>query len=150
MDLVNTDLRQAITARQVVDGLEAELATLPQANCPLVHRFTPGLYVREIFMPRGTFIISKVHKTEHPYTISKGRVAVWTEAEGVIHLTAPFTGITKPGTRRLLFIQEDCIWTTYHPTTETDLDKIEEAIIDPKPALPLRAETVKALLEVSV
>jgi len=136
---------------QAIDGLQVELANLPQVDCPLVHRFTPGLYVREIFMPRGTFIVSKVHKTEHPYTISKGRVAVWTEADGVLQLTAPFTGVTKPGTRRLLFIHEDCVWTTYHPTKETDLAKIEDAIIDPRPLLgTLSREAVTKLLEVTV
>jgi hypothetical protein len=45
-------------------------------ECPLVHRFTPGMYIREIFMPAGSLITSKIHKTEHPYTISKGKFAV--------------------------------------------------------------------------
>lgn len=114
-----------------VDRLQSALAKLPQTETPLIHRFTPGLYIREIFMPKGTLIISKIHKTEHPYVVSRGHAAVWTEDAGVVHIKAPFCGITKPGTRRILYIHEDCVWTTFHPTAETDLDKIEAQIIEP-------------------
>lgn len=114
-----------------VDRLQSTLAKLPQTEMPVVHRFTPGLYVREIFMPKGTLVISKIHKTEHPYVVSKGHAAVWTEEAGVVQIKAPHCGITKPGTRRILYIHEDCIWTTFHPTTETDLDKIEAQVIEP-------------------
>jgi hypothetical protein len=98
---------------------------------PLTHRFTPGLYCREIFMPKGTLLTSKIHKTEHQFIISKGSVSVWTEDGGVTRLTAPFHGITKPGTRRILYIHEDTIWTTFHPTTETNLEKLEAELIFP-------------------
>lgn len=96
----------------------------------VTHRFTPGLYIREILMPTGSILTSKIHKTEHPYVISKGKVSVWTEKEGSVKLEAPHTGITKPGTRRLLYVNEDTIWTTFHPTNETDVSKIEEQIIE--------------------
>lgn len=114
-----------------IDHLEARLAQLPQAECPVTHRFTPGLYAREIRMAAGTLLTSKIHRTEHPYVLSQGAVTVWTEAEGVVHLRAPYTGITRPGTRRVLYIHEDAVWTTFHPTLETDVDKIEAAIIEP-------------------
>lgn len=114
-----------------VDRLQAALSKFPQKETPVTHRFTPGLYVREIFMPKGTLVISKIHKTEHPYVVSKGHAAVWTEEAGVVQIKAPHCGITKPGTRRILYIHEDCIWTTFHPTTETNLDKIEQQVIEP-------------------
>jgi hypothetical protein len=129
------------TKAGLVDRLQSNLAALPQVDCPLVHRFTPGLYVREIFMPKGTLIISKLHKTEHPYVVSKGHARVWTEEAGVVDIRAPHCGITKPGTRRVLLIVEDCVWTTFHPTTETDVDKIEEQIIEPH-RIPLIEEAV--------
>src|SRR6266576_3496515 len=110
-------------AENRVDRMEAICAKLPQVDMPLVHRFTPGLYIREIRMPAGALVISKRHKTEHPFVISMGKVDVWTAGKGVERITAPFTGITKPGTRRVIAIIEDTIWTTFHPTTETDLVK---------------------------
>jgi len=146
MDAITMPL--TVTKAAAVDALQLRLQELPQIDCPLVHRFTPGLYVREIFMPKGALIISKIHKTEHPFTVSKGHAAVWTEESGVVEIKAPFTGITKPGTRRILLIREDCIWTTYHPTQETDLERIEEQIIlrSEKP-LEISAEVVKQLTE---
>jgi hypothetical protein len=101
-------------------------------ECPLVHRFTPGMYIREIFMPAGSLITSKIHKTEHPYTISKGKVAVSIDGKDWEEFEAPYTGITKPGTRRILYIIEDCIWTTYHVNDDNceDLEQIEEKIIE--------------------
>lgn len=87
---------------------------------PLKHRFTPGLYVREIFMPAGTIVVSRIHKTQHPFVISKGECEVWSPGVGWTPLKAPHTGITLPGTQRLLLIHEDTIWTTFHPGTWTD------------------------------
>ena len=37
-------------------------------------------------------------------------------------LTAWHHGITYPGTRRVLFIHEDCRWTTFHPTNRIGYD----------------------------
>jgi hypothetical protein len=110
--------------------LQASLARLPQVEMPLTHRFTPGLYVREIFMPKGTLVISKIHKTEHPYVVLKGHAAVLTEDGTVQQIKAPFIGITKAGTRRVLFVHEDCVWATFHPTDLTDPAAIEEQIIE--------------------
>lgn len=113
-----------------LDLLEREMVKFPWVVMPVTHRFTPGLYIREIFMPAGTILTSKIHKTEHPFVISAGRLEVLTENDGWVPMQAPFTGITKPGTRRVLKIFEDTIWTTFHPTDETDVEKIEAAIIE--------------------
>jgi len=99
-----------------IDELEATMIeSFIRLDCPIVNRFTKGMYIREIFMPEGALITSKIHKTEHPFTISKGSAMVSVDGGEWYELKAPYTGITKPGTRRILFILEDCIWTTYHP-----------------------------------
>lgn len=120
-----------------IDELEAtiiqEIDSLIDA--PLVHKFTDGMYIREIFMPAGSLWTSKIHKTEHPYVVSYGKVAVSIDADEWYEITAPYTGITIPGTRRVLFILEDCIWTTFHridgmKSEYNDLskDEIEEIV----------------------
>lgn len=90
------------------------LNDLQPIDFPLVHRFTDGMYIREIFMPKGSLLTSKIHKTNHPYTISKGRAAVSIDGKEWHEYEAPYTGITQAGTRRILYILEDCVWTTYH------------------------------------
>lgn len=111
-----------------LDALEGRLLAgdLPLVDLPVVHRFTTGLYTREIFMPAGTLLTSRVHKTEHPYVITKGRVSVFIPGEGVQHLAAGHVGITRPGTRRVLYIHEDCTWLTFHPLAPGEDEGSEE------------------------
>lgn len=97
--------------------------------CPVTHRFTPGLYIREIFMPAGTVLTSKIHKTEHPFAVLCGEVEVFTDG-GIELIVAPHMGITKPGTRRVLRIIKDTVWVTFHATQKTDPAEIEEDIIE--------------------
>lgn len=99
-------------------------------SCPVKHHFAPGLYAREIFIPAGHVVVGKIHRHAHVNTISKGRVVVATEF-GTHELVAPVTFVSQPGTKRAVVAQEDTIWTTYHPTNETDLEKIEEHVIAP-------------------
>ena len=118
--------------RNKIFGLEQTMFDMPEyhVDLPVTHYFTPGLYCRQIYMPAGVTLTSKIHKTEHVYIISQGKVAVTTDEESVI-LSAPHTGITKPGTKRALHIIEDTIWTTMHPTVLTDLEAIENVLIAP-------------------
>lgn len=107
-----------------IDQFEKEFSKRTQRIMPVRHLFTPGLYTREIFMPAGTLLTSRIHLFEHPYVISAGVVSVWDEGSGWVKLRAPHLGVTKPATRRVLYIHEDTTWTTFHVTTETDPDKI--------------------------
>lgn len=119
---------------QKIDALELAMLSCPDAliDMPLVHRFVPGAYVREIFIPAGTLTTSKIHKTEHVYIVLTGKVSVFIDGVGVQHITAPYVGVTKPGTRRVLYIHEDCRWITFHPTpdNETDLEVLENRLIE--------------------
>ena len=46
-----------------IDELELKMVTdFDHVECPLVHRFTNKMYIREIFMPKGTLVTSKIHK----------------------------------------------------------------------------------------
>lgn len=112
-----------------IDELEREMVRYPLIDCPLTHTFTPGMYGRQIFMPAGSIVTSKIHRTEHQYVVLSGRCAVWIEGEGWKEVVGPCSGITKPGTRRVLVMFEDTVWMTFHPTEHTDLDMIESDII---------------------
>lgn len=90
----------------------------------LEHTFTPGLYVREIFMPAGSLVISRIHLFEHPYMITKGSVSVY-DGEDIVFIEAPFRGITKAGTKRILYVHTDTTWTTFHVTDKTTFEEID-------------------------
>lgn len=121
-----------LTIRDKIISIEKAVGRLPGAmigDCyPLVHKFVPGMYIREITMPPGHLVVSKIHKIEHPYFVLKGDVSVLTE-DGVVRIKAPYSGITKAGTKRVLYIHEETVWTTIHKTDEIEIEKIEEEII---------------------
>jgi hypothetical protein len=121
-------------ANAAIDMLEAALLErFPKIDCPLNHTFGDGLYVREIFMPAGSKVTSKIHKRRHPYFVMKGRVRVWIDGIGWQMIEAPHFGWTEPGTRRVLDVIEGTFWITVHdnPTDTQDLWEIEQRIIEP-------------------
>jgi len=113
--------------------LEIEMLKEPQVHCPLEHHFTPGLYARQMFVPKGTLITGLLHKTKHIFVISQGDISIWYPGGEATRVQAPYTGITEAGTRRMGFAHEDTIWTTFHATELTDPDEIIEEITDTRP-----------------
>jgi hypothetical protein len=95
---------------------------------PLVHIFSDGLYIRQITVPAQTLTITKIHKQEHVFFLLKGTISILTE-EGVKKFTAPYTGITKPGTKRVIYHHDEVILTTVHATEEKDVERVEEQVI---------------------
>ena len=114
-------------------GIDAGVTELREA--PVRSTFTPGLYAREITMTAGSVIVSKIHKTEHPYVVSKGKCRVFIEGVGWQTIQAPHFGVTKPMTRRVVVILEDTVWTTFHPTDKTTVEEVEKEIIFPRKQL---------------
>lgn len=113
--------------------VEEAIGSMPGAKfgddaCPLKHTFADGLYIREMRAPKGMLNVSKLHKTTHPYFILEGEFSVLTE-KGLVRIKAPFMGITKAGTKRVVYFHEDTTWITVHATEETDLEKIENELI---------------------
>jgi hypothetical protein len=114
--------------RTKVLEMESVMRKESQVECHLEHVFAPGLYARQIQMPAGALVVGKIHKHSHVNTISKGRCLVATEF-GYEELVAPHTFVSKPGTKRAVLVLEDTVWTTYHPTEETDLERVEDHVI---------------------
>lgn len=116
--------------REGIVQLQDEWRELEQVDCPLKHHFAPGVYAREILLPAGSMVIGKIHKHAHLNIISRGRGFVATEF-GREYFNAPHTFVSEPGTKRAVHAITDVIWTTIHPTDETDLVKIEQYVISP-------------------
>jgi len=130
---------EELAAASLFQRAGALLVEITPMDCPVVHRFTPGLYIREWHGPANSMGLTMRHKTEHPFILSKGKVMLVMETGEKVFYEAPFCGITKPGTQRLMYCLEDTIWTTFHVTNETDVEKIileitdfpENPLIDP-------------------
>lgn len=119
---------------EAIDSGQIE-STLPLLT--LKHHFTPKseygchVYAREIFLPKDTVTIGKIHKHAHLNFIMKGRVSVATEF-GKREYVAPCVFVSEVGLKRAVYANEDTIWVTVHLTKhgqECDLDKIEDEVI---------------------
>lgn len=114
-----------------IDELEAiMLAGFISIDCPVKHLFAPGMYIRTIEMKKGITVTSLIHKTIHPYFIMKGKVAVFSEVSGGEVIKAPYNGITYCGTRRILRILEETVWSTVHLTNIQPVDESDDAITE--------------------
>lgn len=112
------------------EAMEREFGKMDNTDdiAPINNYHCEGNYAREIFIKAGICMIGKIHKHEHINVISAGRCVVVTE-EGREVLQAPTTFISQAGIKRAVYALEDTVWTTIHPTNETDLTKIEDEVI---------------------
>jgi len=94
---------------------------------PLKQHLSNGLYTREIFMPKGSFVVSMVHKQNHPSFLLSGRVSYLTDQGLVETISAPHVIQTQEGAQRVLFIHEDTDWCCVY---RTDAKTFEEAEAD--------------------
>jgi hypothetical protein len=58
----------------------------------------------------------------------KGDISVLTE-NGIERIKAPYTGITKPGTKRLIYTHEDSIWITVHATDKETVEDVLDEVL---------------------
>jgi len=115
----------------VIEQLQAAMLEMPQAEIETTHTFCNGVYAREIKIPKGVVLVGAKHKTSFFMIISQGQCKI-VDGNTESILTAPCKIVSKVGAKRAIFALEDTVLTTFHPTNETDVMKIEKAIIEPE------------------
>jgi len=137
IEIIEKDKIDPILIREKICEFEKELAKTENAVignsdiAPLKHTFADGIYVREIFLPKGFVCTGKIHLHSHPNFLMEGDVSVMTEFSGVQRLIAPFYCISPANTKRLVYANEDSIWVTVHanPDNDTDIDILEKQLV---------------------
>jgi hypothetical protein len=118
--------------RESIFKLEATMLAMDEHKVELktTHHFAPGVYMRELFIPKGTTLTGAIHKTEHMNILSQGEITVWTE-DGMKRLKASTVIKSQPGIKRVGFAHEDSVWITVHlnPTDERDVLKLEDMLV---------------------
>lgn len=97
---------------------------------PLKHYFVEGLYIREMFIKKNSFLIGKIHKHDHVWFLLKGKLLIITENDEK-EIKAPFFSTSLAGTKKVGHALEDCVFVNIHPnvSNEKDIDKIEKNIV---------------------
>lgn len=127
MDDEAKSMQQVSPARERVERLEASMLAQPQIDCPVRHHFAPGIYGREINIPKGTVLIGAVHKTDNLVVVSKGRLKIVTD-DGTTLLEAGDTLLCRAGVKNAAVALEDTRWTNFlhNPEDVRDTAKLVE------------------------
>jgi len=122
-----------LSMREKVERLEQSMLDLPQIACPVRHYFAPGLYAREITIPKGATVTGAVHKTEHLVIVSMGRLQVMTD-DGSKEVCAGEVFTCRAGMKNAVYAIEDSRWTNFvpNPSNEQDPDKLTEIFTESK------------------
>lgn len=112
-----------------IEELEGELLNTPgttEFNLPLEHLFQPGVYIRKITMPIGSFVLGTEHQEGHYNIVLKGRCTVIAEGK-ILELNAGDTFFSNPGVRKVLQMHQTVEWLTIHqnPSEERDIATLE-------------------------
>lgn len=121
----------ATSMQEKVKALEEVLLEVPQVDCPVRHHFAPGIYAREITIPKGTVLTGAVHKTQNLAVLSSGKLQLVTD-DGTTIISAPHILTVMPGMKNAAYALEDSVWTNFFPTEETDTDILVELLTESK------------------
>ncbi len=132
----------ALAKKEFADRAEEMLLTqdigpglrlLNDSDIIVNHFFAPGIYARSLSRRAGAFIIGHRHKKEHLNILLSGRLRIFMDGTvtEIVGPSVPF--LSKAGVRKATLAIEDSVLITFHPTDETDLDKLEEELIEKSP-----------------
>lgn len=123
-------LQEVLIANNHEDFIHGDGKTLVNnEEFPIKHNFSDQLYMREMRMKAGTFVVSAMHHTDHFWFLMTGRILVTTDGETIEHIAPCFEKSIK-GAKRLITCSEDCIFINIHknPSNTTNLDEIENKL----------------------
>ena len=95
---------------------------------PLKHNLQDGLYTREILMPKGSLVVSFIHKQNHPSFFMSGEMSVLLDTGEVKKIKAPMKVMTEIGTQRVAYMHEDCVWICVYKTNKKTVEEAEKDV----------------------
>jgi hypothetical protein len=122
-----------INVRKAIQAIEAKIKSMPDAlgedPFPLRHSFADGVYIREITIPKGYFVVGKLHKHTYLNCVMSGDMSVLTES-GIKRVKGPCWNVAPEGTKRFGYSHEDTVWVTAHanPNNIRDIAALEDMI----------------------
>lgn len=120
------------TLPQNLDTVEAAMLCAPQVDISVEHHFGPGVYIRSMIVPSNTYIMGHAHKHDHLNILIRGKMLVLADGTPKM-IEGPYIFTSGPG-RKFAFVVDECVFQNIYATDETDIDKLEEMLVDKSPA----------------
>lgn len=108
--------------------VEEALKALPTGDHFIEHFQIPGVYVRVLYIPAGTALTGKIHKTKHISILAHGELCLATK-DCATKVSAPRVFIDEPGTKRLGYAVTDVTFINIMRTDITNIDEIETELV---------------------
>lgn len=125
-----------------VHRLEEMILSAGQVDLQTKHALTGGMYARTIFIAAGTVLTGATHKTDH-LNIVCGDISVSTD-EGMKRITGYHVITTKAGMKRAGYAHADTVWTTICKTDNTELEEIENELVEEADKLQTRQHQISS------
>jgi uncharacterized cupin superfamily protein len=113
---------------QALEGSVSYYSDEMQEVFPVKHHLKDGLYTREIFMPKGSLVVSFIHLTNHPSFFMSGEMSVLRDDGEIKRIKAPMVVQTEIGTQRVAYMHEDCVWTCVYKTNKKTIKAAEKEV----------------------
>lgn len=124
----NMQIPTALTMRDKVNAIEAEMQHGEQLELKTEHFFSPGIYTRVLHIPKGCLLTGKIHNEPILNIMVKGDISVLIGDE-VKRIVAPYYIVSPAGSKKIGYAHEDTIWIGCHGTDEVDIAKIEHRFV---------------------
>lgn len=119
----------AALVREFIRGMARDLNALPcpQLGLPVEQIALHGMVVRTMHIPKGQLLVGKVHKLDCINIVAKGDISLLTE-HGSGRMVAGDQAVSRAGTQKMGFANEDTTFINIFRTDETSIEGIEDAI----------------------
>jgi hypothetical protein len=112
--------------------LAQAMLKVPQKECAVVHRFGPGVYIREAIYPPNVLIVGLEHVGEHINVLLKGKINVIDGNGAITYMEAPHMFVAQAGSK-VGYTLEEVVWQNIYSTTETDIEVLEKTLFKTPP-----------------
>ncbi len=103
------------------------LSDAEQIDMPVEHTLVDGMYMRKLFIPKGSIVVGKIHRKACMNIVASGDITFLTET-GCLRVQAGYTVQTPAGIMKVGLAHEDTVFINVFRTNETDIEKIEAEI----------------------
>lgn len=120
----------------MVQGIEGGYMVSTQSVWDVRHCLAPvdrqfgkglNLYGRMMFIPKGSWLVGKIHRYPCVNFLMQGKIALGVDAHGEC-LEAPAMFMSGAGTQKVGFAVEDVYYASAHITKGRDTDKLEDEL----------------------
>jgi len=104
-----------INDKEGILALQDKMLQEEQVEIPTLEFVASGLYTREIIIPKGTALISRVWKDPYVDIMISGDISVVTD-KGLQRYTGYNLFVGVPGRKRAGYAHDDTVWVSVHKT----------------------------------